>query len=305
MSLSRKRPNEDVVYTEDARNWCNELGIEPWKSLVELGRTLNIPDEYFVNKKSLCGQLEVFLGSQEPFRVAIDELEDQHWLDPVSLEPLTDPYLANDGYNYNLGTLEALFDTNPEPASPLNPSVTLKQPSYPNWVLRRQVREWLNIRGVPLSEEEVIKPRSRVQMPEVANSIPWNNRTNNANTDTKIDSNVNLSRNVNNNNSNNAIYSSNPRYGRQFAIPFPQVQFQPYAFNRSDSRKRQGALARSGIRHRLTYAQQSALQDFDFVQRYPQPPSSLIQRMHEEGLDPEFSVERQMALFARRHNLQP
>jgi|SRR5665648_135505 len=85
------------------------------------------------------------------------------FLDPVTKEPLLDAYNANDGYNYNLSTLQALLDQygGTDFQIPiLSPAVPQVYITYwqPNLALRSTVRTWLSLHGLIPPLHNVIPP---------------------------------------------------------------------------------------------------------------------------------------------------
>lgn len=132
---------------------CSALSsTETVRSLREYARGMSIPRSHELSKANLCRALATHLN------LVIDDINEdevevpEELMDPVSFEPLYDPYVASDGQSYNQDTLRRLLsERRPSPITrePLNPGVHTFNRSLRNVVLK-----WLIENGQEVHDAE-------------------------------------------------------------------------------------------------------------------------------------------------------
>jgi len=148
-------------------------GTETVKSLRSLAKKWNIPKSQELSKENLCLQTAAKFH-QTLRKIKKDEVDlPADFTDPVSGEPLYNPYIMDDEFSYNHNTLRRLFKENDEVESPLRKDIMLyKNKMLFNRGLKNAVVDWLIKWGQELEypdpdlEEDLGRPSTNLTSEE-------------------------------------------------------------------------------------------------------------------------------------------
>ena len=142
--------NSDIA---QARYSCRLLDApKSTKILRSIAARLQIPRASTASKETLCKDIAKKLNK------TIDDIKNNEeqlpteLMDPVTLEPLIDPWVGSDGVSYNGSTLDNMFKTNKLKGA--HGKNLLRGQRTPNHNLKTIVLEWLTSRGEAVDIED-------------------------------------------------------------------------------------------------------------------------------------------------------